>query len=155
MLPIFLKMLAQARLKCLLPDNITFQRADAYRLDSVAGEFDGLLAMFWFSHVPRERIDEFLTGVSSQIRPGAAVFMADNVLVQGLGGALIQPAGEQDTYKRRFLPDGSARDVLKNYYNIAELRSLFERHGAVIALERGRHYWSIHYCTGLSQAKLG
>ena len=143
------EMLAEARQKDLPASKVTFQKADAYRLDSVTGEFNGLMAMFWFSHVPRDRLGKFLAGITARIRPGSAVFMADNVFAEGLGGVLVEPTSERDTYKRRPLPDGSTRDILKNYYDISQLRRIFKRHGQVLALESDRYFWSIQYSTPL------
>ena len=53
--------LAIARSKNYPRRNVSFQQGDAYRPD-VTGKFDSGLAAFWFSHVSKHRIDEFLQG---------------------------------------------------------------------------------------------
>src|SRR5690348_12005201 len=111
--PEMLKLAAQ---KGLPPEQARFSNSDAYDLCWLPGEFDGGLANFWLSHVPRARLHEFLAGFHAKLSPGARVFMADNVYVEGVGGELVQKPGEADTYKRRQLQDGTTYDVLKNYF---------------------------------------
>ena len=83
-------MLAIARSKTLPADKVEFRQGDAYALDSVPGPFDAGLANFWFSHLPKSRIDEFLTTFHARLVRGAVVFMADNVYLPGIGGELIE-----------------------------------------------------------------
>ena len=54
------EMLAIARDKGLPPQKVEFRHGDAYALESVVGKFDAGLANFWFSHVPKARMNEFL-----------------------------------------------------------------------------------------------
>src|SRR5919202_6089464 len=79
-----LAMLTHAREK-VLPQNITFLVADAYDLRHTPGDFDGALAMFWLSHVPRTRLRRFLDAFHARLQPGAIVFLADNVYLPGVG----------------------------------------------------------------------
>src|SRR5205807_2472130 len=116
-----LAMLAEAREKG-LPPSVTLLPADAYGLAAVPGDFDAALAMFWLSHVPRARLQEFLGGLCARIVPGATVYFADNVYVPGLGGELLPADAAGDTFKLRRLADGSRHRVLKNYFEQAELR---------------------------------
>ena len=106
-------MLAHARGRG-LPANVEIRLADAF--DPPAGDFDGVLAIYWLSHVPRAQLREFL----SRLR--GALFFADNVYVEGEGGQLVE--GAADTYKRRKLQDGSEHLVLKNYFDLEQLREL-------------------------------
>ena len=52
------KMLALARAKNLV--RATFIEGNAYEVANVPGPFTAGLANFWFSHIPKRRIDEFL-----------------------------------------------------------------------------------------------
>jgi len=119
-----------------------FTEADAYRLDGVPGEFDAGLAMQWFSHIPRARIGEFLTGWHRRIGPGAPVFLADNQ-VMPYTSTYTKP-GTADTFEDREL-DGERFEVLKNYFTAAELRSLLDPYADDVTLHEGVHWWWLTY----------
>jgi SAM-dependent methyltransferase len=139
-----LPMLAEARDKG-LPPNVRLCEADAYDLAPAGEGFDGALAMFWLSHVPRHRLRDFLAHLHSRLAQGARVFFADNVHVPGLGGDLTAPDANGDTFKQRSLADGSRHRVLKNYFADEELRALLEPHAGDLVLHRGRDFWSAAY----------
>jgi hypothetical protein len=89
---------------------VKFLLGDAYKLDSVQGRYDFGL----FSHIPRNKIDDFLSGFHKKLQPGSKVFMADNVYVPGRGGELMTKEDSEDTYKLRQLDDGTQYEIIKN-----------------------------------------
>lgn len=130
---------------------VSFRLEDAYKLSFEDDAFDGGLANFWFSHVPRKRIDLFLKGFHRVLRNGSAIFMADNVYVPGVGGELVAKEGEEDTYKLRRLKDGSEIVVLKNYFSVGELIEIFSRHAEGFSKENvfyGSCFWYVTYELG-------
>ena len=139
------EVLALARAKNLDAGKVVWLAGDAYALDQVPGAFDAGLANFWFSHVPRSRVTEFLAGFHRRLGPRAVVFLVDNVFVPGVGGELVHRPGCADTFKHRKLKDGSEHDVLKNYYAADELQSLFATHTRDLHLHVGACYWWLHY----------
>lgn len=141
-----LAMLAEAREKS-LPPTVTLLRGDAYELSGIPGEFDGAFAMFWVSHVPRRRVRGFLDGMHARLEPGSAVYLADNVLVPGVGGELLPADEAGDTYKLRRLSDGGRHRVLKNYYSADDLRELLTPGTADLAVRAGTWFWSATYRT--------
>ena len=136
--------LAIARLKPL--DKVQFFVADAYDLSSVPGEFDGFLACFWLSHVPRARLKEFLGGICRRLKPRSRVFMADNVFIESFGGRFVREPGDEDTYRIRTWADGSEHKVLKNYYAEAEFKELLAGMKNV-HIHLGPCYWWIMFET--------
>jgi ubiquinone/menaquinone biosynthesis C-methylase UbiE len=142
------EMLAIARSKALPADKIEFRQGDAYALDSVPGMFDAGLANFWFSHIPKSRMDEFLTAFHARLVPGAVVFMADNVYLPGIGGELVERPGVADTFKMRTLSDGSCQAVLKNYYDAAELQEILQRLATDLKIHVGHCFWWASYIIG-------
>src|SRR3954471_23313274 len=96
-----LEMLEFARTKVELCGKVQILPGDAYKPAAVPGKFDAAVAMFWFSHVPRSRNDEFLTALNEKLGSGAVIFIADNVYVPGLGGELAHDTPSLDTYKLR------------------------------------------------------
>jgi SAM-dependent methyltransferase len=135
-------MLEEARLKNLA--HVTFIQGDAYSLSAIPGAFDGGLVNFWLSHIPRKRLDEFLSGFHARIGPDAPVFMADNTFVPALEREPSPRTGEDAWWVRR-LPDGSTHEILKNYFSEEDLRAILARHSRDLQIRRGTYYWWISY----------
>jgi len=104
---------------------VRFQVGDAYDPQYPTETFDGALATFWLSHIPKARLHEWIGVFHRVLKPGSMVFIADNKNIRGIGSPLIKKRGDADTYKLRTLRDGSQHVVLKNYYSTRELVSLF------------------------------
>ncbi|MFX0066638.1 MAG: class I SAM-dependent methyltransferase [Candidatus Hermodarchaeota archaeon] len=128
---------------------VSFLIEDAYNLSFDARTFDGGLANFWFSHIPKRKIDSFLEGFHRVLQCGSRVFMADNVFVPGIGGTLITKKGDEDnTYKLRQLKDKSEHLVLKNYYTVDELLVMFQKYVPGFTQENifyGTCFWYVMY----------
>ena len=139
------EMLAVSESKGLPPERVEFRVADAYDLAAVAGQFDSLLANFWFSHVPKARVDSFLQAVHRCVGPGALVFMADDMYLPGVGGEFIERPDSRDTYKKRKLLDGSEYEIIKNYYDEASLRSTFGPHSRDLQIHADACFWWVVY----------
>ena len=134
-----------ARTKNLPGDRVRFLKSDACTLGGVSGQFDGGFANFWLSHVPHDRISGFLANFHAKLVPGARIFFADNMYVEGLGGVLEVKEGESDTYKRRRLKDGREYLVLKNYYCEGQLKKLFQPFTDDMVVNAGDYYWIVSY----------
>ena len=139
------EMLALARVKNLPADRVQFIQGDAYRLDEVAGEFAAGMAMFWLSHIPTARLDEFLTGFHQRIGGGATVLLAENIYNPGIGGEVLIKPGHADAYKRRTLADGSQHEIIKNYYDERQLCALLAPYACDIEITIGRRYYWVSY----------
>jgi SAM-dependent methyltransferase len=138
-------MLQLARQKLGAHKSVRLVNGDAYNLENVPGTFTAGVAMFWFSHVPRARVAEFLEGFHRKLAGDAVVFLSDNVNVSGIGGELVSDAGSADTFKLRQLKDGSHHRILKNYYTESELRSLLEPCAQSLETHFGAAYWWAKY----------
>jgi ubiquinone/menaquinone biosynthesis C-methylase UbiE len=125
--------------------NVEFIEGDAYALQSISGSFNGGLANFWFSHIPKVRITEFLDGFHRRLGPGSVVFMADNMIVPGVGGELVKREGCEDTFKLRTLADGSKHEVLKNYFTVRELEQILSPHAQDLRIQMGKCFWWVKY----------
>jgi demethylmenaquinone methyltransferase/2-methoxy-6-polyprenyl-1,4-benzoquinol methylase len=119
-----------------------FTIADAYALPETLGRFDAALAVFWWSHVPRHRIGEFLASLHGRLEPGAQVVLMDNLYVAGSSTAISEIDGQGNTYQLRRLADGSGVRVLKNFPSEDELRSQLP---APLSYEALQYYWLAQY----------
>jgi demethylmenaquinone methyltransferase/2-methoxy-6-polyprenyl-1,4-benzoquinol methylase len=119
-----------------------FTLADAYALPDTLGRFDAALAVFWWSHIPRPRIAEFLASLHARLERGARVVLVDNLYVEGSSTAISEMDRDGNTYQLRRLGDGSRVTVLKNFPTEAELRSQLP---APLSYEPLEYYWIAHY----------
>ena len=122
--------------------NVVFQAADAYALPEALGRFDAAFAGFWWSHVPRERIGEFLASLHARLEPGARVVLLDNRYVEGNSTPIAASDAAGNTYQDRRLADGSVMRIVKNFPTSAELRKVF---GASLQYEELEYYWLAEY----------
>jgi SAM-dependent methyltransferase len=138
------EVLAIARSKG-LAERVTFQRADAYALPSLSQRFTAGLSVFWWSHVPKSRIRNFLRGFHRVLSPGARVVFIDNAYVEGSSTPISRTDAQGDTYQIRRLDDGSTHEVLKNFPTEIELRFAVEDSGSEVRVEFLQYYWILSY----------
>ncbi|MBI2140140.1 class I SAM-dependent methyltransferase [Candidatus Woesearchaeota archaeon] len=117
---------------------VEFRKEDAYNLSFADNSFSGGLANFWFSHIPREKIYQFLKGFHRVLMEKAIVFIGDNNFDKNVGGRLIRPKGSENTYKIRSLRDGKGYKILKNYFSKKELFGIFKISFSTSVF----HWWS-------------
>jgi ubiquinone/menaquinone biosynthesis C-methylase UbiE len=127
---------------------VRFELADAYRLPGALGRFDAALAVFWWSHVPRRRIGEFLASLHERLEPGARVLYMDNRYVEGSSTPIAERDGAGDTWQIRRLADGSENRVLKNFPSQAELRADLAPYAASLSYRELPYYWVVEYQLG-------
>ena len=123
--------------------NASFRAGDAYALGTPERPYTGVLCTFWWSHVPKSRIESFLQGVQRQVAPGAIVLFADNTYVEGTSTPLVRTDAGGNTYQSRRLENGASYEVLKNFPSAAELIAWGARLGAAIELRQLAHYWML------------
>jgi SAM-dependent methyltransferase len=88
---------------------------------------DGLFMGFWLSHVPRERLDEFLALARAWLTPDGR-FAAIDSLADTASGAADHPEPADDLAIRR-LADGREFTIVKVYYAPDELAAALARAG--------------------------
>ena len=88
---------------------------------------DGLFMGFWLSHVPRERLADFLALARRWLKPGGR-FAAIDSLPDAASGAADHPEPADDLATRR-LADGREFTIVKVYYAPDELTAALRRAG--------------------------
>jgi demethylmenaquinone methyltransferase/2-methoxy-6-polyprenyl-1,4-benzoquinol methylase len=134
-----------ARRKLIDPQKVMFRREDAYALPSLEARFTGGLAAFWWSHVPRSRLQSFIAGFHRQFARGAKIVFVDNVYVEGSSTPISRKDPLGDTYQIRKLDDGSTYEVLKNFPTEHELRGAVQGVGNEAQIEFLQYYWTLSY----------
>ena len=126
--------------------NVEFEVGDAYDLARHA-DFDLVFAGFWFSHVPKARQREFVSGLNAALRPGARVVLLDNRYVEGSSTPIAERDDDGNFYQTRTLRDGSTHRVLKNFPTEDELGSLLDGLGERAVYTTWEYYWAFEYLT--------
>lgn len=134
------EVLAIARAKNLPAEKVTFALADAFAPDPMR-ECEACFAGFWWSHVPRERQDDFLARLRGRLAPEAQLVLVDNVYVEGSSTPIARTDAEGNTYQIRTLADGSRHEVLKNFPTDSALRKRLGGDLKDIRIERLAYYW--------------
>lgn len=131
---------------CRIPDkSVQFLIGDAYDPPSSIPQFTGAIANFWISHIPKNRISQFLSALHNILPPNSMIMFVDGVHREELGGKLIRKKGSADTWKRRKLENNEEYDIVKNYYTKKELLGLFAPHTTKVSVKYLTHFWIVTY----------
>ncbi len=124
---------------------VAVQVVDAYSLADIPGRFNGAFAGLWFSHVPKQRIGEFLDNLHQILKPGATVLFIDNSIAQC--ERLPQSHTDQwgNTFQDREVEDGSIHRVLKNFPTESELVQAISNIGLNAEYISLENFWLFQY----------
>jgi SAM-dependent methyltransferase len=139
--------LSLAQQKPYPPDRVRIEVADAYDLSGVAGDFTAAFGAFWWSHVPRERQDDFLASLDARLGPGALVVLLDNRYIEGSSTPIERQDRGGNTYQRRRLTDDREYVVMKNFPSRPELQTAFAPFARDLTLTEFEYYWGARYIT--------
>ena len=113
------EMISLAEARCARFQHVACHLADAYALDQLPGTFTAAFAVWWWSHMPKERVREFLLALHRRLVPGALVLFVDQLRyeVSSLRGLATQRHEDSDgnTIEQRVLSDGRSYDIVKNF----------------------------------------
>jgi protein-L-isoaspartate O-methyltransferase len=101
-----------ARERCKNLPNVRFQIANAYALDGVPGGFDAALGIWWWSHVPRQKLWDFLNALHHKLTLGALVMFVDQLPYDGF---IRKQDKKGNILEQRILQDGRACMIVKNF----------------------------------------
>jgi len=132
------EVLAIARAKEI--QNAEFQRCDAFALP-IQGDFDAGFAGFWWSHLTRGQLREFLRAFHRKLKPGSIVVFIDNIFSTGSSTPISRRDAEGNTYQMRRLDDGSTTEVLKNFPTDAEINEVLDGLAEQLVVTRLPYYW--------------
>jgi demethylmenaquinone methyltransferase/2-methoxy-6-polyprenyl-1,4-benzoquinol methylase len=122
-----------------------FALGDAYSPPSGQPAYSGAFAGFWLSHVPLERMSEFLRGLHAILKPGARVVFIDNNYVEGSSTPISEKDSHGNTYQLRSLEDGSRHTVLKNFPNERDMRGVVESSAQHVKWHHWQYFWALEY----------
>lgn len=130
----------------LASDRISYVQADLFSW-TPARTYDAICFCFWISHVPTERLDDFIRLAATSARPGAKIFFVDSRREPtGTAADHQLPEAEQQVMKRK-LNDGREFQIVKNFYEPASLTTRFSASGFDITVRETTTYFLYGYGT--------
>ena len=86
-------------------------RLTACNATGVQDGFDAAFMGFWWSHVRRESIGQFLDALTRHLTAGAKVIAIDNRFVKGSSTAISRTDDQGNSFQARTLQDGTTWEV--------------------------------------------
>jgi SAM-dependent methyltransferase len=125
--------------------QVSFQQADAYSLGEELSDCTAGFHGFWWSHVPLQRLADFLRGFHARLPAGAPIVMIDNAYVEGSSTPIARSDEQGNTYQVRQLKDGSRHEVLKNFPQPRDIRRHLGGQAEEIEITQLKYYWMAKY----------
>lgn len=125
--------------------SIQFLQHEAYNPPQSIPSFTGMMANFWFSHIPKRKIKLFLKTMHSRMTSNSFILFVDNVYQEDLGGKLVRKRGQIDTWKERQLETGERFLILKNYYSAKQLENIFSPYTDKVEIHYLKNFWLVGY----------
>ena len=130
-----------AREKPVPAGRAEFMKLDAITLEGAPAGCDAAFAGFWWSHVKKSGLTQFVTNLASKLEPGAVVAILDNTFAEGSSTPVSRRDAEGNTYQMRPLANGEQYEVLKNFPTADELADAVRPVAREAHLETLRYYW--------------
>jgi SAM-dependent methyltransferase len=140
-------MIAIAQENCKHLSNVTFQVCDAYSMNTLSAKFSAAYAHWWWSHMPKAKIRNFLFGLHSNLEPGSRVLFSDHLpeyLDQDIDYTVNN---DGDRIEKRTLDNGKTYLVIKNFPTEEELHTYLEGLAESINYEEYDGFWELQYTT--------
>ncbi len=134
-----------AKAKIYPKNNVSFAIADSYSLANIQPIFTAGFGGFIWSHIPLEKLAQFLETLHSKIKTGGKIVFIDNTYVEGNSTPICQTDSSGNTYQRRLLKDGTGYLVLKNFPTQAQIRLLFSEKAVNIEFKQLQYFWYLMY----------
>jgi SAM-dependent methyltransferase len=125
--------------------RVSFLAADAYVLANISGTYSAGLGGFWWSHIPYERMGEFLTVFHAKLQAGAVVVFMDNNYVAGSSTDVSRKDEQGNTYQKRKLRNGDVYEVLKNYPDESQIRHYLRDLADELEFISLSYFWLVKY----------
>jgi 2-polyprenyl-3-methyl-5-hydroxy-6-metoxy-1,4-benzoquinol methylase len=129
-------------------ERVSYLQADLFTWHPTR-KYDAVCFCFWISHVPLERLDNFLSSVAMALQPGGKVFFVDGRR-ETTGTAVDHRLPEEQVQvMTRRLNDGREFEIVKNFYKPDSLAARFSSLGFDITVRETATYFLYGYGTNL------
>jgi protein-L-isoaspartate O-methyltransferase len=140
-------LVALARKRLVEFTNVRCEVSDAYVLDNVKGPFNAAFANFWWSHVPKAKLDGWLSTLNSKLEPGSLIMFIDSLRYYHSGIRRLNEDG--DLLEDRVLLNGNRFEIIKNFPTEEEILGALSSKATDINYSRFESdgYWTVSYRT--------
>ncbi|MEZ4670098.1 MAG: class I SAM-dependent methyltransferase [Anaerolineae bacterium] len=123
-------------------NHIAYQQADLFNWQPEA-EYNLVFMAFWMSHVPPEKLDDFLATVRKATKAGGRVFMIDSMPDETRTSSAVNhdPYQADSIYHTRKLNDGQEFTIIKVFYEPEALTAKLAEHGFTAQVQTTGHYF--------------
>ena len=128
-----------------LPETAEFVVGDAYALPEMDEGPTRVCAGFFWSHVPRDRIERFVRPIAERLRGRGRLVLFDNLYVEGSSTPISRRDADGNSYQQRGLDSGEEWEVLKNFPDPEGLEitlGSFSGEGSV-EIEASTYFWTV------------
>ena len=124
---------------------ITFEKVDIFNLTNTNEKFDSGFGGFIWSHIPKQKLDVFLSGFISNISQGGLVVFIDTKYVEESNTHINSKDEYGNTYQIRTLSNGNNYKVMKNFPVDKEILDIIEPVGTEIEIEQLKYFWVLKF----------
>lgn len=108
--------------------RVEYVVADIFSSIPASRAFDAVFFSFWLSHVPAWRFDKFWESVRAALKPGGQAFFIDSLFGPMSTAHDHDPIDESGVVRRK-LNDGQQYEIVKIFYEPAELEAKLRQQG--------------------------
>ena len=137
-------MLHIARQKEYPRQNVVFEQGDMLDLQ-VQGSFDALFGGFIWSHVPLEKLGDWLNDLHRLLEPGSLVVFVDSRFVPGKSTPIFKTDAHGNAIQKRQLADGSQYLVLKNFPAADDFERIMHGRAQDFQVVWLEYFWFLEY----------
>lgn len=126
--------------------QVEYQQCDLFAWEPER-EYDLVFFSFWLSHVPPDKLDDFLDKVRRATKTGGRLFALDSLPDDTSSAKNHAPYETDGIYHTRKLNDGQAFKIIKIFYEPQILQQKLAEHGFEATVKSsGRYFW---YASGV------
>ena len=114
--------------KKLKSPKVKYKKLDLFEWEPEA-EYDFVFLAFWLSHVPPQKLDDFLEKVGRSVKSGGRIFIVDSQFHATSTARNHQIKDDGKIYQSRKLNDGRTFQVIKVYNSAEYLASKLKKFG--------------------------
>jgi ubiquinone/menaquinone biosynthesis C-methylase UbiE len=141
------KMISIAQKKCMSCNNVTFHVSDAYSLKNISGNFNAAYAHWWWSHIPKSRIRNFLINLHKKLQTGSSVLFVDHLPSYLDKKNKVIYSKNTNRIEERSLRSGKKYLVIKNFPSREEIQSYLSGLAVNADFQEYDRYWELYYTT--------
>lgn len=124
-----------------LPAKVDYVQADLFAWEPTA-QYDLAFFSFWLSHVPPDKLDNFLDKMRRAVKPGGHLFAVDSLPDNTSSAVNHEDYQPDDIYHTRKLNDGREYKIVKIFYEPDTLARKLSEHGFDAQVKSsGGYFW--------------